>query len=147
MCVKLECFQELLGFVFVGLMQFSCTDPRGNQRCDLRTMASNLCFENGWRRTTKFQVLSITNDRWNPLLKKKYTMPVAWDYRLYRGERANQEIFKGEVQTIGSEIKNMLNSCSSNCKMLQESEIQIFLTTGGRFFQSDSVTRLKNKKY
>lgn len=66
-------------------MQFSCTDPRGNERCDLRNMASNLCFENGWRRTTKLQVLSITNDRWNPLLKKKYTMPVAWDYRLYRG--------------------------------------------------------------
>ena len=36
---------------------------------------------------------------------------------------ANQEIFNGEVQTIGSEIKNMLNSCSSNCKMLQESQI------------------------
>ena len=36
---------------------------------------------------------------------------------------ANQEIFNGEVQAIGSEIKNMLNSCSSNCKMLQESQI------------------------
>lgn len=36
---------------------------------------------------------------------------------------AKQEIFNGEVQTIGSEIKNMLNSCSSNCKMLQESQI------------------------
>ena len=36
---------------------------------------------------------------------------------------ANQEIFNGEVQTIGSKIKNMLNSCSSNCKMLQKSQI------------------------
>lgn len=36
---------------------------------------------------------------------------------------ANQEIFSGEVQTIGSKIKNMLNSCSSNCKMLQKSQI------------------------
>lgn len=94
MCVKQECFQELLGFVFVSLMQFSCTDPRSNQRCDLRTMASNLCLENGWRRTTKFQVLSITNDRWHPLLNKKYTMyKVAWDPdRLCRG-RANPRDF------------------------------------------------------
>lgn len=103
-------------------MQFSCTDPRGNERCDLRTMASNLCFENGWRRTTKFQVLAITNDRWNPLLKKRYTMPVVLGLSTVQGG-ANQEIFKGEVQTIGSKIKNMLNSCSSNCKMLQKSQI------------------------
>ena len=36
---------------------------------------------------------------------------------------ANQEIFNGDIQTIGSKIKNMLNSCSSNCKMLQKSQI------------------------
>ena len=105
-------------------MQFSCTDPRGNERCDLRTMASNLCFENGWRRTTKFQVLSITNDRWNPLLRKKYTNYNASRLGLSTVQGgANQEIFNGDVQTIGSNIKNMLNSCSSNCKMLQKSQI------------------------
>ena len=105
-------------------MQFSCTDPRGNERCGLRTMASNRCFENGWRRTTKFQVLSITNDRWNPLLRKKYTNYNASRLGLSTVQwGANQEIFSGEVQTIGSKIKNKLNSCSSNCKMLQKSQI------------------------
>ena len=56
-------------------------------------------------------------------------MKVAWDYRLYR-DGANSEI---------KTKQNMLNSCSSNCKMLQKTQIEIFLTTGGRFVQSDAA--------
>ena len=56
-------------------------------------------------------------------------MKVAWDYRLYR-DGANREI---------KAKQNMLNSCSSNCKMLQKTQIEIFLTTGDRFVQSDAA--------
>ena len=96
-------------------MQFSCTNPRGNHPCDLRTMASNLCFENGWRRTTKFQVAVDNQRQMEPAVKKEIYNASRLGLSTVQGG-ANQEIFNGEVQTIGS-------SCSSNCKMLEKSQI------------------------
>lgn len=66
---------------------------------------------------------AVDNQRqMEPAVKKEIYN--AFRLRLSTVQRgANQEIFNGEVQTIGSKIKNMLNSCSSNCKMLQKSQI------------------------
>ena len=64
---------------------------------------------------------AVDNQRqMEPAVKKEIYN--AFRLRLSTVQRgANQEIFNGEVQTIGSKIKNMLNSCSS--KMLQKSQI------------------------